>query len=91
VLPVDDLMSLAQASTERSLTNDECRPFIDETTMLEDYGCHLVSLVRIGDDGAWPSDTAAEAAVRTYSFALQVNVSRLATRVRAARSSAGWV
>jgi hypothetical protein len=38
VLPVDDLMSLAQASTERSLTNDECRPFIDETTMLEDYG-----------------------------------------------------
>ena len=27
--------------------------------MLDDYGAHLVSLSRIGDDGAWPSDTGA--------------------------------
>ena len=27
--------------------------------MLDDYGAHLVSLSRIGDDGEWPSDTGA--------------------------------
>jgi hypothetical protein len=35
----------------------DVRPFIDEATMLDDYGPYLVSLSRIGDNGEWPSDT----------------------------------
>ncbi len=37
----------------------DLRPFIDEATMLDDYGSYLVSLSRIGDNGEWPSDTGA--------------------------------
>jgi alpha-glucoside transport system substrate-binding protein len=35
----------------------DLRPFVDETTMLGDYGAHLVSLSRIGENGEWPSDS----------------------------------
>ncbi|HSB86345.1 MAG TPA: protein kinase [Ilumatobacteraceae bacterium] len=37
----------------------DVRAFVDEQTMLADYGAHLVSLSRIGDDGQWPSGTGA--------------------------------
>ncbi len=37
----------------------DLRPFIDEATMLDDYGSYLVSLSRIGDNGEWPSETGA--------------------------------
>ncbi len=37
----------------------DLRPFVDEATLLDDYGAHLVSLSRVGDNGEWPSDTGA--------------------------------
>jgi serine/threonine protein kinase/DNA-binding SARP family transcriptional activator len=37
----------------------DLRPFVDEATLLDDYGTHLVSLSRLGDDGAWPSNAGA--------------------------------
>jgi DNA-binding SARP family transcriptional activator/ABC-type glycerol-3-phosphate transport system substrate-binding protein len=35
----------------------DLRPFIDEKTLIKDYGSYLVSLSRVGDTGTWPSDT----------------------------------
>jgi alpha-glucoside transport system substrate-binding protein len=35
----------------------DLRAFLDEATLRGDYGAHLLSLSRIGDDGSWPSDT----------------------------------
>ena len=35
----------------------DLRPFVDEATLLDDYGAHLVSLSRVGDNAAWPSET----------------------------------
>ncbi len=37
----------------------DLRPFVDEAALLDDYGPHLVSLSRIGDNGEWPSETGA--------------------------------
>ncbi len=35
----------------------DLRSFIDEATLLDDYGSNFVSLSRLGRDGTWPSDT----------------------------------
>ena len=37
----------------------DLRPYIDESAMLDDYGAHLISLSRVGDNAAWPSETGA--------------------------------
>ncbi len=37
----------------------DLRPFIDEATMVDDYGAYLVSRSRLGENGAWPSATGA--------------------------------
>ncbi|MET0910900.1 MAG: ABC transporter substrate-binding protein, partial [Ilumatobacteraceae bacterium] len=37
----------------------DVRPFIPEATLVDDFGSHLVSRSRLGDDGEWPSDTGA--------------------------------
>jgi alpha-glucoside transport system substrate-binding protein len=55
ILLVSDASQLPDLAAIHPLI--DLRSFIDEATLLEDYGPHLVSLSRIGDDGVWPSTT----------------------------------
>jgi hypothetical protein len=50
-LGANDLPELAAAQRLVDL-----RTFVDEAGLVEDYGQHLVSLTRVGEDGTWPSD-----------------------------------
>jgi alpha-glucoside transport system substrate-binding protein len=58
-LPSDIFVIDAKDMPELSAVHPllDLRAFLDEATLLEDYGAHLLSLSRIGDDGSSPSDT----------------------------------
>ena len=53
ILMVSDARQLPDLAAIHPLI--DLRSFVDEATLLDDYGPHLVSLSRIGDDGVWPS------------------------------------
>jgi len=58
-LPADifviDPNDVLELSTVHRLV--DLRAFLDEATLLQDYGARLLSLSRVGEDGSWPSDT----------------------------------
>ena len=47
------------AAIDASVPLLDLGPIVDEAQLVADYGRHLVSLSRIGDDGSWPSDDGA--------------------------------
>ena len=55
ILLVNDPRQLPDLAAIHPLV--DLRSFIDEATLLDDYGPHLVSLSRIGEGGVWPSTT----------------------------------
>ena len=55
ILVVNDVGQLPDLAAIHPLV--DLRSFLDEATLLDDYGPHLVSLSRIGEGGVWPSTT----------------------------------